>query len=114
MRAVLEYLQESGEQTVPGIARSLVLKKQYVQDIVNDLLEEKLVKRVENPAHRRSWLIRISVEGVHKINAIREREQVNLAKVGTRLKMDEIESCLRVMAHLHDSFADRKRWRERK
>jgi DNA-binding MarR family transcriptional regulator len=114
MRSVLEYLNENGETTVPTIARSFMLKKQYVQDIVNDLLGEKLVERIENPAHRRSWLIGITLQGTGKINAIREREQVNLVKVGADLKLDEIKTCLRVMAHLHDSFADIKRWRERK
>lgn len=112
MRAVLEYLNENGEKTVPNIARSLMLKKQYVQDIVNDLLDKELVKRSENPAHQRSWLIGITAVGTGKINAIREREQVNLVKVGADLKLDEIKTCLRVMAHLHDSFADIKRWRE--
>ncbi len=114
MRAVLEYLNENGERTVPNIARSLMLKKQYIQDIVNDLLDEELVERIENPAHRRSWLIGITPHGTGKINAIRRREQVNLVKVGADLKMDEIKTCLRVMAHLHDSFADIKRWREKK
>jgi DNA-binding MarR family transcriptional regulator len=113
MRAVLEYLNENGEKTVPNIARSLMLKKQYVQDIVNDLLDEELVERIENPAHRRSWLIGITAVGTGRINAIREREQVNLVKVGADLKLDEIRTCLRVMAHLHDSFADIKRWREK-
>lgn len=114
MRAVLEYLNENGEKTVPNIARSLMLKKQYVQDIVNDLLSDDLVERIENPAHRRSWLIGITPDGTGKVNAIRKREQVNLIKVGADLKLDEIKICLRVMAHLHDSFADIKRWRERK
>ncbi len=114
MRAVLEYLNEQGEKTVPNIARSLMLKKQYVQDIVNDLLDEDLVERIENPAHRRSWLIGITPHGTDKINAIRRREQVNLVKVSADLKMDEIKTCLRVMAHLHNSFADIKRWREKK
>jgi DNA-binding MarR family transcriptional regulator len=113
MRAVLEYLNENEEKTVPNIARSLMLKNQYVQDIVNDLLDEELVERIENPAHRRSWLIGITAVGAGKINAIREREQVNLVKVGADLKLNEIRTCLRVMAHLHDSFADIKRWREK-
>jgi DNA-binding MarR family transcriptional regulator len=113
MRAVLEYLNENGEKTVPNIARSLMLKKQYVQDIVNDLLDEELVERIENPAHRRSWLIGITAVGKGKINAIREREQVNLVKGSADLKLDEIKTCLRVMAHLYDSFADIKRWREK-
>lgn len=114
MRSVLEFLNEQGERTVPNIARELMLKKQYVQTIVNDLLREELVGRIENPAHRRSWLIAITADGRRHINAIREREQVNLMKVGTALNMVEIESCRRIMAHLHDSFADIRRWRERK
>lgn len=114
MRAVLEYLNENGEKTVPNIARSLMLKKQYVQDIVNDLLGDDLAERIENPAHRRSWLIGITPDGASKINAIKKREQVNLIKVGADLKLDEIKTCLRVTAHLHDTFADIKRWRERK
>lgn len=112
MRAVLEYLNENGEKTVPNLARSLLLKKQYVQDIVNDLLDEELVERIENPAHQRSWLIRITSNGAGKINAIREREQVNLIKVGADLNMDEIKTCQRIIAHLHASFADIKRWRK--
>ena len=48
-RAVLEFLQNEGAQTVPRIADARRVTRQRIQSIVNELKGQRLVKSVNNP-----------------------------------------------------------------
>lgn len=74
MRAVLEYLLESGPTTVPDIARSRSVTRQHIQTLVNGLLETGLVSLEENPKHKRSSLAVLTADGKRVIERMRERE----------------------------------------
>ncbi len=63
MRAVLEYLERHGDETVPGIARERGVSRQHIQVIVNDLVTAGLARRRDNPAHRRSRLVGLTAAG---------------------------------------------------
>src|SRR5512138_3252979 len=68
MRAVLEFLARNGPTAVPEIARSREVTRQHIQALVNGLLELRLVALDENPAHRRSALVRLTPEGQKTID----------------------------------------------
>jgi DNA-binding MarR family transcriptional regulator len=75
MRAVLEYLALHGPTAVPAIARSRHVTRQHVQALVNGLLDLRLVSLDDNPAHRRSALVRLTPEGRKTIDRMRNRER---------------------------------------
>jgi len=75
MRAVLEFLARNGPAAVPEIARSRYVTRQHIQVLVNDLLELRLVSLQDNPAHRRSALVRLTPEGEKAIDRMRRRER---------------------------------------
>src|SRR5512133_2203110 len=75
MRGVLEFLARSGPTAVPDIARSRHVTRQHVQGLVNDLLELRLVSLDDNPAHRRSALVRLAPEGQKAIDRMKRRER---------------------------------------
>lgn len=54
-RVILEKLTVHGPQTVPALAKTLDVERQYVQRNVNDLLDNLHVEKRVNPAHKRSW-----------------------------------------------------------
>src|SRR5688572_13465052 len=54
MRAVLERVDDDGPQTVPQMARSLGLARQFIQRTVDDLLARGLLEKRENAGHKRS------------------------------------------------------------
>jgi len=80
MRAVLEFLQARGPTPVPRIARSRGVSRQHIQTIVNELLDEGLVELRDNPAHRRSCLVALTVGGEATIAGIRDTERALLGE----------------------------------
>lgn len=91
-RAVLELLHREGASTVPDIARSRGVTRQHIQTIVNRLLDEGRAFSAPNPAHRRSSLIDLTVEGRTLIDEILRRERSYLEHraepVGERALLD--------------------------
>jgi DNA-binding MarR family transcriptional regulator len=79
MRAVLEQLARGGPSTVPEIARARYVTRQHIQMLVNGLSEQKLVAFQNNPAHKRSPLVRLTPKGERTIERMLEKERRLLA-----------------------------------
>lgn len=60
---MLRSLALEGPQTVPQIARSRPVARQHIQRLANEAEAEGLIEFVDNPAHRRSKLMRITPKG---------------------------------------------------
>ena len=80
MRGVLEGLARLGPQTVPAMARARPVSRQHIQNIVNELLQQKLVATEDNPAHKSSPLITLTKKGAGIIQQMKERESRLLSK----------------------------------
>ena len=63
-----------GPQTVAGIARDMGLARQSVQRTTDLLARDGLVEYLENPAHRRAKLTRLTQEGQTTLAAISARQ----------------------------------------
>ena len=100
VRAVLEQLRREGELTVPQMARTQDLSRQFVQRMVNDAASEGWVELVDNPAHRRSSLVRLTGAGSAAIGAVLEREHRLMGQVGGELTDTEIDTTLRVLREM--------------
>ncbi|MGB5812983.1 MAG: MarR family winged helix-turn-helix transcriptional regulator [Polyangiales bacterium] len=85
VRALLDLIQAEGPSTVPSLARARLVSRQHVQQQVDVLLAEKLVRRVPNPAHRRSSLIATTDRGRAVVENARaaEREAISRLQAGT-------------------------------
>lgn len=104
MRGVLERLIDAGPQSVPQIARALLIQRQFTQRVVNALLAAGHVERFENLAHKRSWLIQPTPKGLAAFEAIRRSEVVVIAEVARGLDAADVETCRKVLAHLNREF----------
>nr|WP_246211806.1 MarR family winged helix-turn-helix transcriptional regulator [Phytoactinopolyspora alkaliphila] len=100
VRAVLDQLRRRGALTVPDMARDQDLSRQFVQRMVNDARAAGWVDVVENPAHRRSHLIRLTPSGEDAIGAVAAREHGLLRRVGGDLTGTEIDATLRVLTEM--------------
>ena len=56
--------------TVSGIARAMGITRQSVQRIADLLVEQGLAEYVDNPAHRRAKLVRVTDDGVAAVRRI--------------------------------------------
>ena len=100
VRNVLDQLRRGGDRTVPQLARAQELSRQFTQRMVDDALAHGQVELVENPAHRRSHLVRLTPEGGRAIDAVTAREQALLRRVGGDLTGSELTATLRVLHHM--------------
>ena len=55
--------KERGPLTVPQIARMRPVARQHIQKLANEMAADGLVVFVDNPAHKRSRLVRLTPEG---------------------------------------------------
>ncbi|RLV55814.1 MarR family transcriptional regulator [Aeromicrobium phragmitis] len=100
VRSVLDQLRRGGDLTVPQMARDQDLSRQFVQRMVNDALAAGLVELIDNPAHRRSSLVRLTPAGAEAIEAVAAREHRLMSRVGGDLTGDELDATLRVLRHM--------------
>jgi len=97
VRAVLDLLARGGPMTVPQMGRAQSLSRQFVQRMVNEAAAAGLVDLVDNPAHRRSRLVRLTAAGRARIAAVTARERGLLRQVPGDLTGPEVDTCLRVL-----------------
>jgi len=100
VRAVLDQLHRDGECTVPQMARHQVLSRQFVQRMVNDARAQGYVELVDNPAHARSRLVRLTPLGRAAIDAVLEREHRLMRAVEGDLTRADLETTQRVLRHM--------------
>ncbi|AXK45293.1 MarR family winged helix-turn-helix transcriptional regulator [Brachybacterium saurashtrense] len=104
VRNVLDQLRRDGRRTVPQLARTQDLSRQYTQRMVDRARADGLVELVDNPAHRRSRLVRLTPAGDAAIAAVLARERSRLERVGGDLTAAELAGTLRVLHHMDQAL----------
>lgn len=106
VRAVLDLLDRAGPMTVPQMGRAQSLSRQFVQRMVNDAVNAGQVELVDNPAHQRSRLVRLTDAGRAAITAVAAREHRLLREVGGDLTTADVDTCLRVLRRMLAALDD--------
>lgn len=109
VRAVLAQLLRDGERTVPQIAREQDLSRQFVQRMADEALAAGLIERHENPAHRRSWLLRLTDAGRERIGQVLASEHERMGRVGGDLTGEDLEATLKVLRSMLAALGDVER-----
>lgn len=81
MRTVLELILLDGPATVPEMARTRGASRQHIQQQVDALAGRELVKRRDNPAHKRSSLIALTDRGRAVVQNMRADELAVLSRL---------------------------------
>lgn len=103
-RGVLECLRTLGPLTVPGLARTLGVPRQFVQRTCNGLLESGLVERRANPAHARSGLVALTPAGIKAFAALRARETAASQPLAAALPAADLATATRVLQSMRDHY----------
>jgi len=104
MRAVLESVIAKRPQTVPEMARVRPVSRQHIQGLVNALLADGLVETADNPAHRRSHLVRATDAGRAAYDRLRAREAAAFRKLPLGIAAAEMNLAARVLATVLDAL----------
>ena len=112
MRAVMEALYPDNELTVPDIARQKQVTRQYIQQIANELLARSLTQSLDNPAHKRSPLIKLTPSGLKQFSAIIDREQKLLQSLSNEFDEQNLAQTADTLKSLRDYFAS-EAWQQK-
>ncbi len=97
---LLRSLKSSGPQTVPQLARTRGVSRQHIQILANGLVEQGLVEFVDNPAHRRSRLLKITDLGERRLAQVTQRIEEAYEDISAGMDPDEIRAAIKVLAEL--------------
>jgi DNA-binding MarR family transcriptional regulator len=103
-RGVLRVLHAGGPMTVPAIARGRCVSRQFVQGLVNDLLEADLVKLIDNPAHQRSSLVSLTAQGATTAQAMKKREERVMEKLPLAMQDKRLRDATEVLRSLREAL----------
>lgn len=101
-RAVLERLWRDGDQTVPDVARACRVSRQFIQVLVNELLEAGLVVAVANPAHARSPRIHLTGAGRACFEAMKTKERTLLSRSPVPTTVSDMQAAAQVLKAIRD------------
>lgn len=106
MRAVLEFLARQGPASVPNIARSRRVTRQHIQVLVNELQDEGCVSLAENPAHRRSPLVRLTDRGRRTLARMSRREAEVLSAAPIPASPARLDRAARTLRAVRQALED--------
>jgi DNA-binding MarR family transcriptional regulator len=113
-RGILKDLAH-GPQTVPQMARARPVSRQHIQSLVDMLEADGYVYWVENPAHKRSLLVRLTPKGEALFQTMRQKEAERLSALEIDIEEKDLETTVCVLRSLRELLAtEQKRGRSQK
>lgn len=103
---VMRTLKTEGPQTVPQIARSRPVARQRIQLLANEMAADGLVEFVDNPAHKRSKLVRLTPEGEAAYAEITARLDALCATLAPNFDDAELRTTAAVLRRLRETIQD--------
>jgi DNA-binding MarR family transcriptional regulator len=101
---MLNSLKQEGPQTVPQIARSRPVSRQGIQKLANEMIEEGSIELIDNPAHKKSKLLRITAKGEALFQDLTERNAQAAELLAQDMDAVELEIAVKVMRQLRDKL----------
>lgn len=109
-RGILRGLLRYGPRTVPALARARSVRRQTLQPVVDALVRDGLVERIDNPDHARSRLVRITREGARIVEAMDRVDRRVLAAAGAGLDPRHVATTAATLRALRARFEETERW----
>lgn len=110
-RWTLRRVMRDGPLTVPALARVRAVRRQSLQPLVETLVRDGLVKLVDNPAHARSPLVRITTRGALLVERLDRIDRAVLRSVSRDIPEEDLRTTARTLGTLRAAFATKMRWR---
>ena len=96
-----------GPLTVPQIAQMRPTSRQRMQRLADELAAEGLVEFIDNPRHRRSKLVRLSLKGDARYRELSARFKAIASTMGTDLSEADIRKTTEIVRRLSDETKGR-------
>jgi DNA-binding MarR family transcriptional regulator len=106
-RDLLRELVRLGPRTVPQLARSRAVTRQHIQALVNPLIEDGYVERLDNPAHRRSPFLGLTGWGREYVAEMNRRESEALSALEVAAGGEELRRVVEVLRSVRGALESR-------
>lgn len=104
--SVLRLLKVNGAQTVPQIARYRYVPRQSVQKLANEMLKDGVIEFVNNPAHKRSKLMRLTPKGETVFAELSDRIALLSETLAAQKNVDQLQDAVDIVKQLHQQLRD--------
>lgn len=103
---LLRSLKLAGPQTVPQIARSRPVSRQSIQKLANECLKESFIELIDNPAHQRSKLLRLTAKGEAVFQKLNERLGRDSEPLAENIEVDvkELQIAVKVLRQMREKL----------
>jgi len=102
----LDSLATDGPQTVPNLARARSVSRQRIQKLADELAADGLLEFTDNPAHRRSKLVRLTPAGTAEHARLTARIQGWAEELALDMKPKDLKRAAKVLNTLAGRLAD--------
>ncbi|NDJ17940.1 MarR family winged helix-turn-helix transcriptional regulator [Myxacorys almedinensis] len=104
--SVLRLLKIYGPQTVPQIARYRYVPRQSVQKLANEMLKDGVIELVNNPAHKRSKLLRLTSRGDIVFQEMSDRIAKLAETLAKQQDAAQLQNAADVVKKLHEQLRE--------
>lgn len=101
---MLRSLKVGGAQTVPQLARSRPVSRQYIQKLANEMIADGTIELVDNPAHQRSKLLSLTARGEAIFQEINQRIVQEAEGIAQNMEAAELQVSVRVLRQIGDKL----------
>lgn len=104
--SVLRLLKLNGPQTVPQLARYRYVPRQSVQKLANEMLKDGVIELVNNPAHKRSKLLRLTSKGDIVFQEMSDRIAKLAETLAKQQDTAQLQNAADVVKNLHEQLRE--------
>ena len=109
---VLRMLRRFGALTVPQMARLDSTSRQNIQTVVNRLERRGCVESTQNPAHKRSELVRLTDRGVAFLEAVSRNEEASKERMLPRISKADLAQASDLLRSIREALGTPSRRNE--
>ncbi len=102
--SVLRLLKVRGPQTVPQLARYRYVPRQSVQKLANEMLKDGVIEFLNNPAHKRSKLLRLTPKGEAVFQEMSDRIATLAETLAKQQDTAQLQNAANVVKQLHEQL----------
>ncbi len=102
--SVLRLLKVNGPQTVPQLARYRYVPRQSVQKLANEMLNDGVIEFLNNPAHKRSKLLRLTPKGEAVFAEMSDRIATLAETLAEQQDAAQLQNAANVVKRLHEQL----------
>lgn len=102
---MMRTLALQGPMTVPQIARMRPVSRQRIQRLADDMAAEGLIEFIDNPAHKRSKLLRLTAKGEEAHAALTAQVESLAVALSKDLAEEDLRAAAATLSQVKERLA---------